>query len=168
VSKGRRREDLPRRLGEVLSAELERLQTSEQARAYVAWARAVGLQVASATRPRAFGRGRLTVECASSVWAGELTYLSTQILRRMDDVAPGHPVEHLRFVIARQTRDLGPSVADSAPAAPRRCPNPGAYREARREAERVSDERLREAILACLRRASGEPPETRDGNPSGS
>ena len=53
------------------------------------------------TRPKAFRRGQLTVECASSVWANELTYLGPQILRRMDELAPGHPVKRFRFIVGR-------------------------------------------------------------------
>jgi hypothetical protein len=90
---------------------LDRLATSDQARAYSAWARSVGEQVAASTSPKAFGRGRLTVECDSSVWANELTYLSPQILRRMDEVVPGHPVQRFRFVVGRGR----PAAADSAP-----------------------------------------------------
>ena len=91
----------PKRLGDILSAALGRMATSDQARAYAAWARAAGEQVASGARPRHFSRGVLTVECTSSVWANELTYLGGQILRRMDEIAPGHPVKRFRFVIER-------------------------------------------------------------------
>jgi len=90
---------LPRRVGDVLTPALDRLAHGDEARAYAAWARAVGGPVAAGTKPRAFRRGLLTVECASSVWANELTYLGPQILRRMEEVAPGHPVERLRFII---------------------------------------------------------------------
>jgi hypothetical protein len=93
--------DLPRRLGDILTPALGKLAGSDEARAYAAWARAVGDPVTRGTRPKAFRRGQLTVECASSVWANELTYLGPQILRRMDEVAPGHPVERFRFVVGR-------------------------------------------------------------------
>jgi hypothetical protein len=93
--------DLPRRLGDVLASSLGKLGASDEARAYAAWARAVGEPVSRGTRPKAFRQGQLTVECASSVWANELTYLGPQILRRMDEVAPGHPVQRFRFVIGR-------------------------------------------------------------------
>ena len=95
------RGDLPRRLGEIITPALDKLAAGEEARAYTAWARAVGAPVTGGTRPKAFRRGQLTVECASSVWANELTYLGPQILRRMDEVAPGHPVERFRFVVGR-------------------------------------------------------------------
>jgi hypothetical protein len=93
--------DLPRRLGDILTPALGKLAVSDEARAYAAWARAVGEPVTKGSRPRAFRRGQLTVECASSVWANELTYLGPQILRRMDEVAPGHPVERFRFIVGR-------------------------------------------------------------------
>jgi hypothetical protein len=93
--------DLPRRLGDILTPALGKLADSDEARAYAAWARAVGEPVTRGSRPKAFRRGQLTVECASSVWANELTYLGPQILRRMDEVAPGHPVQRFRFVVGR-------------------------------------------------------------------
>ena len=99
--KTHKRDDLPRRLGDVITPALDRLAGGDEARAYLAWARAVGEPVSGGTRPKAFRRGQLTVECASSVWANELTYLGPQILRRMDEVAPGHPVERFRFVVGR-------------------------------------------------------------------
>ena len=98
---GGRRDELPRRLGDIITPALDRLAGGDEARAYAAWARAVGEPVSGGTRPKAFRRGQLTIECASSVWANELTYLGPQILRRMDEVAPGHPVERFRFIVGR-------------------------------------------------------------------
>jgi len=155
----------PKRLGDILSTALGRMATSDRGRAYAAWARAAGEQVASGARPRHFSRGVLTVECTSSVWAHELTYLGGQILRRMDEVAPGHPVERFRFVIER--------------AAPRQEEEPSAVKEERRyerpappdlsgaraEAEGVHDERLRAAIEAALRAPSSASPETPGDGP---
>jgi hypothetical protein len=109
-------------VGDVITPALDRLAGGDEARAYAAWARAVGEPVSDGTRPKAFRRGQLTVECASSVWANELTYLGPQILRRMDEVAPGHPVERFRFVVgrlpARGSRDDGaiPDVAGESAA----------------------------------------------------
>ncbi len=175
-SKKGRRDDLPRRVGEVLSPALDRIATSDQARAYSAWSRAVGERVAASTRPKAFGRGRLTVVCDSSVWANELMYLSPQILRRMDEVLPGHPVERFRFIVgsagvteAEDPPGGGESVARSAKKVYRDgTPTPGAYEAARAEAEGVHDERLRGAIEAALRRSSEEPlAAPGDDDPSG-
>ena len=180
----RRRDELPRRVGEVLSPTLDRLATSDQARAYTAWARAVGDPVTGGTRPKAFSRGCLTIECASSVWATELTYLGPQILRRMYEVAPDHPVKRFRFVLGRLSghapEDPRPEGPPAEPASDARrrtdpagegsgsaaakeesrdeAPAPVAYEAARAEAEGVRDERLRAAIEAALRRSPPEPP----------
>ena len=183
------RDGLPRRLGEVLTPTLDRLATGEEARAYAAWARAVGDPVTGGTRPKAFRRGQLTIECASSVWANELTYLGPQILRRMDEVAPGHPVKRFRFVLGRLPA-AAPAGEGPAPPAPapgsaksgagetsgassgqgsegptakekrrQQRPAPTARDAARAQAERVGDERLRAAIEAALRPSSEEPRE---------
>lgn len=193
---GRRRDDLPRRLGDVITPALGRLAGGDEARAYSAWARAVGDPVSGGTRLRAFRRGQLTVECASSVWANELTYLGPQILRRMDEVAPGHPVKRFRFVVGRMpaSPEAVGRAADDAPPSPRgsspdpsaeppgqgsgppaakekrrhQRPAPDAQEAARAQAEGVEDGRLRAAIEAALRRSSEEPPEAPGrGTPSG-
>jgi hypothetical protein len=176
----------PRRLGDIITPVLGRLAGGDEARAYSAWARAVGEPVSGGTRPRAFRRGQLTVECASSVWANELTYLGPQILRRMDEVAPGHPVKRFRFVVGRLPAPPAAAgeVGDAARAAPRgagpegrspetsgqesgdpatkeesrrRQPGADAREGARAQAQGVHDERLRAAIEDALRRSSEEP-----------
>jgi hypothetical protein len=158
----------PQRLGDILNPALDRIATSEQARAYGAWARAAGEQVASGARPRHFARGLLTVECSSSVWANELTYLGSQILRRMDEVAPGHPVKRFRFVVERSA-----SRQEEAPPATKEegqyaRPAPPDLGGARAQAEGVRDERLRAAIEAALHASSTESPETPGhGTPQG-
>ena len=187
-SAGGSRDDLPRRLGDIITPSLDRLAVGDEARAYAAWARAVGDPVSGGTRPKAFRRGQLTVECASSVWANELTYLGPQILRRMDEVAPGHPITKFRFIIGRlpapEETDFGgpepgpgggqlpgPEGQDgqgSKPSAAKENrrherPAPDAHDEARAQAEGVRDGRLRAAIEAALRRSSEEPPEAPGG-----
>ncbi len=167
---------------------LDRLATSDEARAYAAWARAVGDPVTGGTRPKAFRRGQLTIECASSVWANELTYLGPQILRRMEEVAPGHPVKRFRFVVGRlpARHPAGEGPTSRAPAldgpgpddraggvesehrrpARRRRQRPEGGRSgdgARAEAkEGVRDERLRDGhrgrFAACFGGASRSPP----------
>ena len=128
--------DLPRRLGDILSPALDRIAKGDEARAYAAWARAVGEPVTRGTRPKAFHRGQLTVECASSVWANELTYLGPQILRRMDEVAPGHPVRRFRFVVGRLPEPEAPGVGLGDLADPSRSTSAAARREAGPAAER--------------------------------
>jgi hypothetical protein len=161
----RERDAEPRRLSNIINPALERMATSEQARAYGAWARAAGNQVASGAHPRYFSRGVLTVECTSSVWANELTYLGGQIIARMDEVAPGHPVKRFRFVVARAA-----ATQEDEPAAPKRDsryeqPAPADLDGARVQAEGVRDQRLRAAIEAALRGSSGEPFEASDDSP---
>jgi hypothetical protein len=191
-SGGARRDDLPRRLGDIITPSLDKLAVGDEARAYAAWARAVGEPVTAGTRPKAFRRGQLTVECASSVWANELTYLGPQILRRMDELSPGHPVKRFRFIVGRlpaasdadkalETAQAAssaggeprpPEQGSGAPAAKKKRhheqPAPDTHDAARAEAEGVDDGRLRAAIEAALRRSSQEPPEAPGrGTPSG-
>ncbi len=192
-SAGGSRDDLPRRLGDIITPSLDKLAGGDEARAYAAWARAVGDPVSGGTRPKAFRRGQLTVECASSVWANELTYLGPQILRRMDEVAPGHPVTKFRFIVGRLPAPPdagfgGPESGRDAdrrpgPEEPRRQGSepsaakedqrrerlaPDAHDAARAKAEGVQDGRLRAAIEAALRRSSEEPREVPGrGTPSG-
>jgi hypothetical protein len=185
--KRKRRSDLPRRLGDILTPALDRIAGGDEARAYSAWARAVGEPVTRGTRAKAFRRGQLTVECASSVWANELTYLGPQILRRMDEVAPGHPVERFRFVVGRLPAPGSPEEAQeggaesisetsaqgsgsSSAKEKRRHQQPasGVADEALAQAEGVEDGRLRAAIEAALRRSAEEPPGAPGrGTPSG-
>ena len=155
----------PKRLGDILGTALGRLATSDQARAYAAWARASGEQVASGARPRHFSRGALTVECTSSVWANELTYLGAQILRRMDEVAPGHPVKRFRFVIERAAPRQEEEPLAAAESRPGERPGPLDLSGARAQAVGVRDEHLRAAIEAALRASSAEPPETPGDGP---
>jgi len=192
-SAGGSRDDLPRRLGDIITPSLDKLAGGDEARAYAAWARAVGDPVSGGTRPKAFRRGQLTVECASSVWANELTYLGPQILRRMDEVAPGHPVLKFRFIVGRlpaphdvglgglgtgggggrQGGAGGPHGQESEPSAAKgnrrhERPAPDAQDAARAQAEGVQDGRLRAAIEAALRRSSEESPEAPgSGTPAG-
>ena len=146
----------PRRIGEILDPALARLETTDQARAYGAWARAAGDQIASGAHPKAFSRGILTVECSSSVWANELTYLSDQLLRRMREVAPEHPVKRLRFMVGKmrpkQENEPPPSKEERRD----ERPAPEDLRQARANAEGVRDDRLRAAIEAALRTTAGE------------
>ncbi len=157
-----RRRSLPTPLREILDPTLQRLATSDQARAFGAWARASGAPVSSAARPSAFFNGVLTVECASSIWANELTYMGGQILSRMNEVSPGQPVRRLRFVVARaapleRTQDETTDATSPALAGSRARLAESALGEARTAAKGVRDERLREAIEAALRSSAGQP-----------
>jgi hypothetical protein len=165
----RRRDESPRRLADILAPALGRLTSGKEARAYAVWSRAAGAQVAGTTLPRAFSRGVLTIECDSSVWANELTYLSGAILARMQQVDPGHPVQKLRFKVRRHER-----VQEEAPAAAKTQADvarlgPEEVATAWSAAEGVADDRLRAAIRGALRTAvadpGGESGETPDRHP---
>ncbi len=150
-----------RRLDQILAPALDRLATSDQARAYGAWARASGDQVAGGAQPRNFSRGTLTVECTSSVWANELTYLGGQLMSRMDAMSPGHPVKRLRFTVARSRSGQEDQPAVRMPDTRRERPAQSELDGARAQAEGVRDERLRAAIEAALRppaEGASEPP----------
>jgi len=92
------------RLGDILSEALGRVAGSDEGRAYRAWARAAGGDVVAVTRPRRLSRGVLTVECESSTWANELTYLTPVILERLRADDPTTSVRGLRFVVGRPHR----------------------------------------------------------------
>jgi predicted nucleic acid-binding Zn ribbon protein len=92
------------RLGDILSGALGRVAGSDEGRAYRAWTRAAGRDVVAVTRPRRLLRGVLTVECESSIWANELTYLAPTILERLRADDPDTPVTGLRFVVGRPHR----------------------------------------------------------------
>jgi len=152
-----RRSDPPRRLADILAPTVRRLTSADEARAYAAWARVAGDQVAGATRPRAFSRGVLTVECDSSVWTNELTYLSGTILTRMNELDPGHPVRKLRFRVRRESpmQEEPPAASNDRQRGARLQPED--VSAAREAADCVADERLRAAIQAALRAASADP-----------
>lgn len=147
----------PRLLRDVLETEMTRITGSDRARAYAAWGRASVPPVSLSTRPSGFHNGVLVVECESSVWANELTLLSAQILTRMHEVAPGHPVARLRFVVGRATvapsenEDGTEDAMDQRPSSGE--PVPAQAREAVRS---VAHDRLRAAIEAALRSSYGE------------
>jgi len=170
----------PRKIGEILDPALARLGTSDQARAYGVWARAAGDAVAANARPRSFARGVLTVECTSSIWAQELTYLGGQLRARMNELDPAHPVERFRFVTRRspapaqsppEEAPTGSSPQENEPAASKESKrdgtlDPADLAAARQGADQVGDERLREAIRAALEAAAAEPPQDPPGGSS--
>jgi predicted nucleic acid-binding Zn ribbon protein len=107
----------PKRLADILGGAVSRAFASDQARAYTTWMKAIGPDIAAATRPRRFSRGTLTVRCESSVWANELTYLADVILAKMSEVDPGHPVRRLRFEAGSGPAEQGdePFASNSGP-----------------------------------------------------
>ena len=82
----------PRRIGEALGA--VRRQVAPQtplAAVQLVWDDAVGEKIARVAEPVAERGGRVTVECASAVWAQELDLMSEDILRRLAEAMDSPP-----------------------------------------------------------------------------
>jgi predicted nucleic acid-binding Zn ribbon protein len=94
---GQESKDVPR-LADFLTRRLETLADSDEVRAYRAWHAAAGEQIAAVTNPARLTDGTLLVECESSVWSQELTYMGPQILERVRAADPGTAVRRLRFI----------------------------------------------------------------------
>lgn len=119
------------------------------------WRAAVGARIADRTRVGSLTRGTLTIYAASSTWANELTFLTTDIIARLRTA--GVDVQTLKFRI----KDLGappdPKPARrSAPRAPAKAPLPP---DLVQRLAKVEDPELRAAIaeaaalsLAALQR----------------
>ena len=125
------------RLGDILTPALDRLADSDEARAYAAWARAVGDQVTGGTRPKAFRRGRAHRR-VHLVGVGQRAHLSraARSCGAWTRSAPGHPVERFRFIVGRSRRAAAGATAAAAEPTPCR----GRIR-APREGERRHDGR---------------------------
>ena len=92
-----------RALGDILARRFDALEGSDQVRAYRGWHAVARGHLAAVTTPGRLRGGTLTVECESSVWATELSYMAPDLLARLRSVDPQTPVERLRFM-ARQSR----------------------------------------------------------------
>jgi predicted nucleic acid-binding Zn ribbon protein len=64
------------------------------------WPEAVGATIAAEAVPTAERGGVLTVSCSASVWAHELDLMSVDILKRLNQLVRGAPVQRLRCVTA--------------------------------------------------------------------
>jgi hypothetical protein len=147
----------PRRLGDVLAGTLRGITLGDRGRAYSAWLKAVGPEVAAATRPRRFSRGVLVVGCESSVWANELTYLTATILEKMAVVDSSHPVKRLRFEAVGPSLRQGIEPAASNLQEGRRKLTDTELDEALRRADELGDDDLRAAVRAALAAALVRP-----------
>lgn len=126
---------------------LDEAQTETSRRAGAAftptiWRAAVGARIADRTRVGALVRGTLTVYAASSTWANELTFLTTDIIARLR--AAGVNVHTLKFRI----KDLGAPPhptppRPSTPKAPAKAPLPP---DLVKRLAQVDDPELRAAI----------------------
>ena len=110
------------------------------------WQHAVGLRIADRTAPKRLDRdGTLLVTAASSVWAQELSMLSSTVCERL--CSAGHKVRSVRFVVsavepARRAPDM---IVKRYVPAPKPLPAHiiGALNE-------ISDESLRSTIAEAI------------------
>jgi predicted nucleic acid-binding Zn ribbon protein len=68
----------------------------------VAWANAVGEQLASVARPAAERAGTLTVECSEAVWVQELDLMQETLLQRLRAELGEQAPQALRFRLASE------------------------------------------------------------------
>jgi len=66
----------------------------------VAWATAVGDQLAAVATPVAEREGTLTIECADAVWAQELDLMQETLLQRLRDELGDQAPQALRFRVS--------------------------------------------------------------------
>jgi len=66
----------------------------------VAWASAVGDQLAAVATPVAEREGTLTIECADAVWAQELDLMQETLLQRLRDEVGDQAPRALRFRVS--------------------------------------------------------------------
>jgi predicted nucleic acid-binding Zn ribbon protein len=79
----------PQELGRVLGRVQEQLAPPDLLAAVQRhWREAVGEQVAEESRPESERAGRVTVHCASAVWAAELTMLEQELLEQLNERLP--------------------------------------------------------------------------------
>lgn len=74
--------------------------TLTRAALFSGWSRAVGPKLGSIARPSAVSRGSLLVEVPAAAWIPALQSLQTEIVRRLNEMAPGAGIDSLRFRIA--------------------------------------------------------------------
>jgi predicted nucleic acid-binding Zn ribbon protein len=87
-------------IGGILAEALDRLGLSAQVREYQAvgiWDRTVGEPTCRHTRAWAIENGVLIVLADSHVWIQELTFLKSDILRRLNERLGGEIVKDIRF-----------------------------------------------------------------------
>ena len=127
--KRRRRGDtgaMPRSLQDLLTALEPEVFREERARCPITstqWQGAVGIRIADRSSPRRLdGDGTLLVAVTSSVWAQELSMLSSTVCQRLQ--VQGHNVRTVRFVVS--------AVEPARRAHPAACAGCGASRTAAR------------------------------------
>jgi predicted nucleic acid-binding Zn ribbon protein len=88
----------PRLAGEALREVLSDAAPQTQlAAAQTVWRDACGDAIAAEARPVTERDGVITVACRSATWASELDLMQAELLQRLNDLLPEHPVKGLRF-----------------------------------------------------------------------
>jgi hypothetical protein len=123
------------------------------------WQEAAGKRNAQKSAPQRLGKdGSLLVKVTSSVWAQELSLLSSSLCERLQ--SQGHRVKVLRFVVGT----LDPVLSDHARFEERRIPRPSPIPEELRPLlDEIEDEKLRltlEEVMAASLAASELKPKS--------
>ena len=150
--KRRRRGDagaMPRSLQDLLTALEPEVFREERARCPITatqWQHAVGIRIADRSSPRRLdGDGTLLIAVTSSVWAQELSMLSSTVCQRLQ--VQGHNVKTVRFVV---------SAVEPARRAPERfesryVPAPVPLPEdLQRDVDAIEDDQLRETMAKAI------------------
>jgi predicted nucleic acid-binding Zn ribbon protein len=104
------------------------------------WPQAVGVRIASHTRPVALHDGCLVVEVEDAIWRSQLETMSGQILGRLREIAGAASVRALEFRLG----------------VPRRAPQRAvSARAARDEADAIEDPILRRLYKTSRKKATG-------------
>ncbi|HNT00128.1 MAG TPA: DciA family protein [Polyangiaceae bacterium] len=139
----------PRSLHDVLTTlepEIFREQLTRCPITLAQWQEAVGLRLADRSSPRRLDPdGSLLIAVKSSVWAQELSMLSSMVCQRLQ--SQGHDVRTVRFMVSSvQPERRGPGRVET-----RFVPKPACLPEdLQRDLDDVQDDALREAIRAAM------------------
>ncbi len=151
VKKRRRRPRLPQPQG--LDGILDRAGENRFARSEVPvppriWREAVGGRIADRAEPIALAGGVLTVRAATSVWANELSMLSTTLIARLNERRVA--VKELRFRVGPIQSALRPPERRVSRAVPAPAPIPA---DLARELLKIEDDELRRDIANAASRS---------------
>jgi hypothetical protein len=123
------------------------------------WSRAVGPKLRSIARPSGVSRGSLLVEVPAPAWIPALESLQVEIVRRLNEMAPGAGIDSLRFrvvpgagVAAPPCRRESAATGDSWPAEP---PDPTEPDAGSIPLGAIRDEALRRRYSAVVSRYLG-------------
>ncbi len=95
----------PARIGDIVESERQKIwRRSPGLGLQQLWQEAVGDEVAAVTRVRTLRQGVMTVSCASSGWACELSLMAPELTERLNQAGPPEEVREIRFVHQAQER----------------------------------------------------------------